>query len=179
MKQTDEISGWFNYKKTFDYLINTIPEGGSFAECGAWLGKSSSYLCDIVSATRPDITIYIVDTWLGSDSDITKNMAAESDIYRLFLENMGERKFIAIKKTSIEASKTFENLSLDVIFIDMDHSYEQVMQDLDHWYPKLKTNGYISGHDWSWPGVSSAVKKKFPNKQIIQSEGDCWIALPS
>lgn len=66
MKKTEEIDGCFNYKDTFDFLIGSIPPNGKFAECGAWLGKSSSYLCDAIAQYRPDITPYIIDSWQAS-----------------------------------------------------------------------------------------------------------------
>ena len=177
MKQTHEIDGWFNYQKTFDFLIDLLPNDGIFVECGAWMGKSSSYLCDKIYELKPNAKIYIVDTWLGTDTDITGQLASNSDVYSLFLDNMGDRKFTTIKQTSKLAAQQFKDKSLDIIFIDMGHSYDEVKQDLLYWRPKLKDSGIIAGHDWFFPGVSSAVKECF--KDIKLSDGDCWIVLSS
>lgn len=176
MKQTHEIDGWFNYNELFDTLIQNIPENGSFAECGAWLGKSSSYLCDIVAATRPDISVYIIDSWQGSYDELetSHKLATETDIYQIFLENMGDRKFTPIRDLSVNAAKKFEDYSLDAIFIDMCHTYECVREDIEAWYPKLKFNGYMAGHDFSNSGVSSAVYSKFTDR-VAAVSGDCWL----
>ena len=175
MKPTTDIEGWFNYANTYNDLIYAMPHNGTFVECGAWLGKSSSYLCDKVSETRPDIKVYIVDSWEGSkdELDTYHKLARETDIYQLFLDNMGSRKFTPIKGLSEDAVKQFQDESIDVVFIDMCHLYECVKEDLQLWYPKVKYNGYIAGHDWSWPGVKEALFEIFPGH--LRADGDCWL----
>jgi len=98
MKNYKEIAGWFNHQETYDFLLAKVPEGGTFVELGAWLGKSSAYLCD--KATHQNITI--IDSWKGSPNELTTThqLATEVDIYDLFVENMGERKYKAIRATS-------------------------------------------------------------------------------
>jgi len=175
MKNSYEIDGWFDYSDTLDFLIDTIPDGGSFLEGGAWLGKSSSYLCDKIQSLTKNINVFIVDSWKGSKNELTNahELATRTDIYDIFLENMGDRKFTAIRKLSVEAAKDFKDESLDVVFIDMSHEYEDVKEDIETWYPKVKLNGYIAGHDYNWSGVNQAVDEKFSkNKQI---QGICWV----
>lgn len=57
----------------------------------------------------------------------------------------------------------FEDGSLDVVYIDGDHSYEQVSKDIQNYLPKLKDNGFMAGHDYhedAWPEVVRAVKEQ-------------------
>jgi predicted O-methyltransferase YrrM len=173
MKNSNEIQGWFDYADLLETLVNKIPDNGIFVEGGAWLGCSSAYLCDLA---KDRINVYIVDTWKGSKDELQSHhqLATQTDIYQIFLENMGDRKFTPIRKESIEASKDFEDESCDVIFIDMDHSYEAVKQDLIHWFPKLKKGGYIAGHDIDWPGVSRAVNEFF-HKEVPRVSSSCWM----
>jgi predicted O-methyltransferase YrrM len=174
MKNSNEIDGWFNYEDLFQTLVNQVPNNGTFVEGGAWLGKSSAYLCDLA---KDRINVYIVDTWKGSKEEIetAHKLATETDIYQIFLENMGDRKFTPIRKESIEASKDFEDESCDVVFIDMDHSYEAVKQDLIHWFPKVKKGGYIAGHDIDWPGVSKAINEFFPKEKLQAVSATSWM----
>jgi hypothetical protein len=106
-------------------------------------------------------------------STLTHKLARETDIYQLFLDNMGSRKFTPIKGLSEDAVKQFQDESIDVVFIDMCHLYECVKEDLQLWYPKVKYNGYIAGHDWSWPGVKEALFEIFPGH--LRADGDCWL----
>jgi predicted O-methyltransferase YrrM len=176
MKKTHEIDGWFNYEDVFQLMLNNTPSSGVIVECGAWLGKSSSYLCDITK--NKNINVHIVDTWKGSANEMTTShvLATHSDVYQLFLDNMGDRKFNPIQKDSLEASKDFADESCDAIFIDMDHSYESVINDIKHWWPKLKVGGIFAGHDYQWEGVNKAVNEFFVSSDIIVSN-QCWIIL--
>jgi len=172
MKATKQIEGWFNHQAAYDYLLANMPKDGTFVELGAWLGKSSSYLCD--KATGQDIII--VDTWKGSPNELTTHhkLATEQDIYQLFVENMGERKYKAIKATSKAAAGKFKAESLDVVFIDLTHTYEAVKEDIKLWLPKVKKGGYIAGDDYheNWKGVIQAVDELLPHATFID---DCWI----
>jgi predicted O-methyltransferase YrrM len=172
MKSSKDIDGWFNHQAAYDYLIHNMPQDGKFVELGAWLGKSSAYLCD--TATYQEITI--IDTWKGSPNELTTThkLATEQNIYNLFVENMGSRKYKAIKATSKVASKKFANESLDVVFIDLTHTYEAVKEDIKLWLPKVKKGGYIAGDDYHehWKGVIQAVDELLPHATFID---DCWI----
>lgn len=53
-----------------------------------------------------------------------------------------------LKMTTIQAAEYIEDGSLDFIFIDSDHSYTGVMNDLTCWVSKVRKGGLISGHDW-------------------------------
>jgi predicted O-methyltransferase YrrM len=160
------------------HLLSTIPDNGIFVECGAWLGKSSSYLCD---KAKDRVKIFVVDSWQGSKDEINTahKLATQQDIYSIFLNNMGNRQFTPIKKLSQEAVLDFEDDSCDVVFIDMSHSYEDVLQDIEMWLPKVKTGGYLAGHDYNtyWPGVIQAVNKVFgiPPNSNLTTQDTCWI----
>ena len=43
--------------------------------------------------------------------------------------------------------------TLDFCYIDADHSYDSVKNDLDIWLPKIKINGIICGHDYIEDGL--------------------------
>ena len=62
-----------------------------------------------------------------------------------------------IRKPSIESAKEVEDGSLDAIFIDGDHSYKAVKEDLDAWWPKLRIGGTLCGDDYWMEDVSRAV----------------------
>ena len=51
------------------------------------------------------------------------------------------------------------------MFIDADHSYTGMIQDIQSWLPKIKSGGYLAGHDYDWPGVLQAVTELLPQAQ--------------
>jgi hypothetical protein len=51
---------------------------------------------------------------------------------------------------------------VDVAYIDADHSYDAVKDDIAVWYPRVAVGGALCGHDYhpsgnAWPGVRRAV----------------------
>jgi hypothetical protein len=68
-------------------------------------------------------------------------------------------------KPSEKAVEEVKDESLDFVFIDANHDYEYVLQDIRLWYQKVKSGGLICGHDYNnkFPGVKRAVKRSFDN----------------
>ncbi len=48
---------------------------------------------------------------------------------------------------SVNAAKQFTDNSLDFIYVDGNHAYKFVTQDLEAWYPKLRRGGIMAGDD--------------------------------
>ncbi|QDT40359.1 hypothetical protein Pan241w_04150 [Gimesia alba] len=49
---------------------------------------------------------------------------------------------------SAEIAPHFSDGHFDFIYIDADHTYEGVCQDLELWWPKVRRGGVLSGHDY-------------------------------
>ena len=67
----------------------------------------------------------------------------------------------------------FNNGSIDVVYIDGDHTYEGVMKDIEEYYPKIKSGGYLAGHDYG-PGhndVKKAILKFFGREPDLLMKG--------
>jgi predicted O-methyltransferase YrrM len=63
------------------------------------------------------------------------------------------------------AAKDFADESLDCIFIDGDHRYEEVMKDLEAWFPKLKKGHLMIGDDYWMDQVAKAVETFFSSHE--------------
>jgi len=87
------------------------------------------------------------------------------------------KKIKIIKKSSLNASKLFKNESIDIIFIDADHSYEGVKKDISLWLPKVKVGGFLTGHDYGlgFYGVINAVNEKLGVDNISINYDSVWI----
>jgi hypothetical protein len=55
---------------------------------------------------------------------------------------------------------------LDCVFIDADHSYNAVLEDLHFWWNKVKLNGQLLGDDYYMPQVARAVHDFCKEKNI-------------
>lgn len=168
---------WFNYPELYKKMVKKFPSGSKFVEIGSWKGMSSSFMSVEIANSGKDIDFYCVDTWEGSVEHEQYGIDT-SNLYDTFLDNMSPVKkyYKAIRSKSTQAVKQFEDKSLDFIFIDASHEYEDVKEDIINWLPKLKDGGIIAGHDYispDFPGVKKAVDEIFGTK--ITTEETCWI----
>lgn len=124
------------------------------AEVGVFRGDLSSRLL----ASRDDLTLYMVDSWKKHEDfgpEEMENFYKHARTATSFAASRAK----PIKKTSEEAARDIPNQSLDFVFIDADHSYSAVCDDIDLWLPKIKPGGILCGHDYGDDrfGVTKAV----------------------
>lgn len=169
---------WFSFAELYKSFVNDFPNGSIFVEVGSWKGKSAAFLAVEIINSKKDIKLYCVDTWAGSEEHNDYDIITNNQLYNLFLENIKDLTSVIypLKLKSVDASKLFEDNSIDVVFIDACHEYNCVKEDINSWYPKVKSGGIIAGHDYyiTWPGVIQAVDEFFPNKTVLKSQ-DCWL----
>jgi hypothetical protein len=79
-----------------------------------------------------------------------------------------------VRATSREAATRYHDRSLDFVFLDAAHDYENVKADIVGWKRKIKPGGYLGGHDYQllFPGVIQAVQEEFPQSEIL---GFAWL----
>lgn len=93
------------------------------------------------------------------------------------LSEFGERAVLH-KTISTEAAKKFEDESLDFVYLDGDHRFRFVLEDILAWWPKIKKGGLISGHDVVCPiadnreegwgrNVQNAISLALPNEDLV------------
>jgi hypothetical protein len=124
-----------------------------------------------------NIVFDIVDTFAGSPEhgEVNKN-----DLYAEFSKNIQPVMSVVGHvhiMPSVEASRLYQDGTLDFVFIDANHDYENAHLDISSWYPKLKWGGIIAGDDYReyFPGVMGAVNNFFSGKPIY-SNGPWWAA---
>jgi hypothetical protein len=82
-------------------------------------------------------------------------------------------KYQTIKSGSAAAAVNFADQSVDFVFIDADHVYDRVKEDILAWLPKVKPGGIIAGHDYNPPHeVKQAVDEIFGSRVITIPSDD-------
>jgi predicted O-methyltransferase YrrM len=73
----------------------------------------------------------------------------------------------------------FEDESVDVVYIDGNHGYDDVTNDLKLYLPKIKPGGIICGHDYSdpHPEVIQAVNDFFKKEPEMIFQDSSWAIL--
>lgn len=124
-------------------------ENALFVEIGCWKGYSTAILAESIINSRGNV--YAVDHWQGNFQTWNYAIAQSYDIYALFKTNMIALGLWSIVHplvmSSQMASRIFADNILDLVFIDADHRYDYIKQDILLWLPKLKEGGILCGHD--------------------------------
>jgi hypothetical protein len=144
-----------NYNKETKYehrddLIDALPSligNGKGVEIGVFKGHFSK-----VILSKWGGTLYMVDVWrgLGDEYEDMSNHNNHSDAFLNAMKNIEgtEDRGVMIRATSKVASEIFEDESLDFVYIDANHAYDFVVEDINLWFPKLKKGGVFAGHDY-------------------------------
>ncbi len=110
--------------------------------------------------------LYLIDPWeLGStyrasDGPITtKESVMEKAFNKVQNYFQNDSNTHILRKTSKEASFLVPD-SIDLVFIDGNHDYDFVKEDIELWLPKVRSGGILAGHDYDLRGERfSGVKR--------------------
>jgi predicted O-methyltransferase YrrM len=117
---------------------------------GAEIGTYSGSFAITLSINNPGFKLYCIDAWATYDglNDYT-DAGYLADIFKLATRRLKPYKDIEIiRELSMDAVKRFEDESLDFVYIDANHEFPYVAEDIFYWEKKVKPDGIVSGHDY-------------------------------
>jgi predicted O-methyltransferase YrrM len=140
----------------FDFPLvaqNHFFKTGIAVEVGAWEGEYAK------KALRQwKGKYFLVDTWEHRKADADKvlndkNLEKPEDWDQVMMkvnENIAYYKDRAtiLKGYSVDLAGTFQDHSIDWVFIDAGHDYDNAMADLLAWWPKVRPGGFFTGDDY-------------------------------
>ena len=151
------------------------------AEIGVFEGSYTRNLLKRI----PDLDLIGVDLWepYKGYNDFDDNTITGA--YGKALENVKGYNSQLIKGRSNEVVKNIPDESLDFVFIDGNHDYDKVGEDLRLYEKKVRSGGIMAGHDYYADGVGRAVDeyvKKFKRDMIVDASFDIhkvfWWVMP-
>ena len=143
------INPIINYLKTH-FQKNSV----NVIEIGARYGESSKVLLNNLNVNK----YIIIDPYTSYDeysNDGFNKIILNDNDDNIFYKTKNELEtlhnnmvFYRTFSTDTNTINAIENDSIDIIFIDGNHTYKYVLDDLENYYPKLKQNGIICGDDF-------------------------------
>lgn len=114
------------------------------AEIGVYKGEFSEKLC------AAGLNLYAIDPWrIYKDYDNPRGQARLDQQYEHTKRLLSAYpNSTIIRKTSMEAIEDFADESLDFVYIDANHDFRYIAEDLCEWTKKVKKGGIVSGHDY-------------------------------
>lgn len=136
-------------------LVKLLPEKLEIAEVGVAQGDFSRNILDGCNPRR----LRMIDAWVHQDVEHLKEDtnnpeqiiqdARHDRVLKEFAPEIAEGRVVVDRAFSHIAAERIEDGSLDVVYIDADHSYGGVMRDLTCYASKIRPGGLIMGHDYT------------------------------
>jgi len=160
--------------------MRTRQEFGSFLNLksllgvGAEIGVQNGFFTRQILDQWKGNLLYLIDIWQQlSDYEDVANVPSYEQANRLICTvtqvSAHWQRIRIIQETSEIAARLIPDDSLDLAYIDANHEYSAVINDLKTWLPKVKEGGIIAGHDYL-DGVYhiNGVKTVFGVRQAVQ-----------
>lgn len=135
-------------------FLGALPKGGKIAEVGVFRGHHAIAMFNICA---PD-ELVLIDPWRSPPPDSEPLDYKWAKIGQMELEKLyvgvcsafrGRDNVKIQRVTSLEGAALYPDGYFDWVYVDANHMYDPVMEDLRAWYPKIKKGGYLCGHDYS------------------------------
>ncbi len=153
------------------------------AEIGVNKGETSRLLRHLF----PEAQLFLIDPWmissdyLLSGSPISRKIKHYEKAFQTVQEAFSSDPLTTILRMTSSAAVSHVPDDFDLVFIDGNHEYTQVKEDILSWLPKVRTGGILAGHDYDpsipiFDGVKQAVDEIFGNALMLGKDR-VWIHL--
>jgi hypothetical protein len=180
-----EVYGWTSQERIEQAEeISKDLKNGVLVEVGVYGGTSIFPLVE--HYRKNNNIIYAIDPWEKNDlsngeplSETTTPKLSEFhskmkqnrlNVEKIVKELSYDDVVKVVHDFSENASKNFNDESVDILYIDGSHAYESVLNDLRCWLKKIKKGGVIWGDDLTpgHPGVGRALQTFTKENQEFQ-----------
>lgn len=136
------------HRNMFPSFLQALGKKGTIVEVGVAEGNFSH-----VMLTEWPYGYVMVDAWRhlqGYDDPMNGHDSEHETRYEMAKQvaaRFGDRVRI-IRDDSVASASFFDDKSIDMVYIDGDHSYDGCTRDILAWFPKISSGGILAGHDY-------------------------------
>jgi predicted O-methyltransferase YrrM len=128
-------------------------------EIGSYMGESTA----MFGMANLFKEIHCIEPFTGEEQFNDENFYDWEFVENQFLLNTRHyHNIVHHRDFSQNIHEVFQDEYFDFIYIDANHSYEAVKSDLINYIPKVKTGGFIGGHDYRFPQFPKTDEPAFP-----------------
>jgi methyltransferase family protein len=177
MTDWKDVHGCNSSTEFYDFLISELPANARFLEMGVFYGRGLVYL-----AKKSNFEVYGVDQFIRTEMPYhTDDVTTDTEFHEACLRSL--IKCDALKRTTLihlpseRAVTLFDDHYFDCVYLDGNHSYEAIANDISLWKPKVKHGGILSGDDYiqPWGGVIKAVDELLEDRHLIGQAWWTWV----
>ena len=154
-----------NSREALGFWLNAFNLTGEMAEIGCLAGTFSRTILSQWQGEK----YHMIDPWVTQLEEDYREHQETSERYEEMYQGalalaQEDNRVNVLRMLSAAAVKEFKNGQLDCVYIDGNHAYKNVMEDMDLYWPKVKIGGIMGGHDFmnrtgegAWIEVEMAV----------------------
>ena len=139
------------------YIIEQLKKNSVIVEVGVWRGEFSKKIYNI---SNPKMLV-LVDSWTYDEQvrGCAPQVNGKEPLSQKYFDDAKEETFnkfrnknnvVILSEDSQNSSSNYKDNYFDYIYLDAEHTYQAVSNDLDMWFSKLKKNGVLFGDDYYW-----------------------------
>ena len=183
-----------NYPNWFDgqrynfenHLLHLAGEPNlKFLQIGVYTGDASIWLCENILTDETSF-LYDIDTWTGSDEKEHEHIDFNK-VLEYYKERIAALKStVWLRMTSDEYFKQNKTIDFDFIYIDGDHTAEQVAKDAKNAWLLLKPGGIMAFDDYLWgqdmpseltpkPAIDNFLSEYAGRYWLLSQDYQVWI----
>lgn len=120
---------------------------------GAEVGVFDGCTSEVLLRELPELRLWLVDPWKPYEGksvlgDMTAEQLEKARIRAMWWTEFARDRRFVLREASPRPASRFADASLDFAFIDGNHLYEAVRDDIAAWWPKIRPGGLLTGHDY-------------------------------
>lgn len=167
---------WFNENAQAviaELACSVADVDGLVVEIGSWEGRSTVALANAINPRM----LHAVDTWQGSPSDVSAELAAQRDVFATWQLNVNVMTAGNVECHRMDWRAFVPSIVEPVAFafIDAEHTYDEVADNLAALLPLLAAGGVLCGDDYTHPPVRAAVLDTLGAVTVNPSAPMVWI----
>jgi len=116
---------------------------------GAEIGVAEGYFSEAMFKAIPNLKLYCVDIWRPYRGNQWSGSTERNEHhFQVALARLSKYNAEIMREMSLDAVKKIKDGSLDFVYIDANHAFDYVIQDLIEWSKKVRVGGIVSGDDY-------------------------------
>ena len=188
MKLISYLQWRFDMIRYWSSISRELPIGGAMLEVGTWKGASAARWLKRLPRNMVVIDPYTRkqdNSWEGRKTqEELEEIAKKTNAYLVqqTRKNGNITHLENLRLTSLAGNALVKSGSLNVVYIDGDHSYAACLEDLTIWWPKLKPGGSLVVDDhqtgrWWGTDVIEAAKTFHPKDEEKRFSLGRWLII--
>ena len=145
-KSIDITKKWFSNNLYFLSRNLSALKIENLLEIGSYEGRSAVFFASIFNKSK----LFCVDTWSGSDEHKNINFKSIEDNFDSNVKYLTENRTLSKFKMTSDNFFKHNIIKFDFVYVDGDHSKDQVLKDLKNSWSVLNSNGFLLVDDYMW-----------------------------